>query len=210
MAGQPTCPCPGETLTAMPERDCVPRITRVRSIAIQRSGFNFDSAAAPTPNPIADLTSWQAYITALDDSQMVVFPLVRNFNIPEGSAETDGGYGDSTSGNAAFVGQAPAVASFYVEQMTKEQMAAAQNILCQPQVQMYMLLDNAVVAFETTADQVYKGFNLDRSALQNLSETLGPDVINKNPFNYPFQDERWDLDREVVPLNFNTNEIIPA
>jgi hypothetical protein len=89
------CPLPDEVTTIL-RVTCKENLGQVQRIGLQRAGFSFDANAAPTPNPITALASWEPLIIANDDTKLVITPYLENFVIPQPEALTRGGNDNTT------------------------------------------------------------------------------------------------------------------
>lgn len=125
------CLCTTGPLTNIDQDSCRSAIGQLVRFAFYKSGnVQFENTA----NNINTLASWTPYLTAVDDTHVIVSPLIDiGGAIAGGEPNTlDGGTGESARRNGAtsVAGFNPSTLSITFENLTKEQEAQIDQIMC--------------------------------------------------------------------------------
>ena len=156
------CNCPLPTaLTTIPALDCGVNLKQIQRLAFQRLGNQFGTGAAP-PNDITVLADWQTLIAAIDNTKIVVTPLIAgNPTIEAGAAITTGGGDNSTlNGVEEVEGVNPAPFSAEFKELTPAIELALKELTCEKSLTVYLFLEGGrIAAYEIDATN-QRGFLL--------------------------------------------------
>lgn len=148
-----SCPAPA-SLTAIPAQNCKFTLSQIARFGIYRTGYQrFDDlnatvpGTAGLPNPPGDqqamlLADWQTYVSATDNSKIVLTPLVGgNPTMTPGEAQTYGGNSNATlNGKAITLGFSDASFSAEFHMLSPEVVEAFSKLACETDLSVYLLL----------------------------------------------------------------------
>lgn len=126
------CNCPeNESLETVPYNPCLQIFGKDGRWAFQRlddAGNVFDGSNATTPNGIESETSWTALPDAVDDTKVVITPILEDVNFPEPDTLDDS---ENLDGAPIRVGQGPQEVTAIIRNPTPAQLAALQQLSCE-------------------------------------------------------------------------------
>lgn len=158
------CACPkASTLTEIVAELCGVDLSQIQKLGFQRSGYGFDVNDAVTPRDINDLSAWQAFLTATDDSKIVITPYIGgNPTITAGTPITNGGGDNSTlNGVVEVTDNNPAEFSAEFKSLNAATERALKTLRCEDSLVVYFFLKGGKIAVvEITADEAYEGFTV--------------------------------------------------
>lgn len=201
------CSCPKATaLTDVPTQDCPIDFSQIQRYGFQRGGNSFDTSAG-TPTDITLLADWQTLRTAIDDTKIVVSPLIgADPIITPGDPISNGGGDNSTlNGVEEITGTNPSSASATFNSLSPEIEKAMKALICEPDLTVYLFLKGGkIVAKKIVADQQYSGLPIQSFFFGDRgNEGFGTKDTNFMSFQLP---AGWSEDIEVfdaVDLDFN-------
>lgn len=197
------CNCPEPTsLTPIETENCRVDLKQVQRYAFQRDGYQFNSLGT-TPNPIIDLSSWQAFTTASDDSTIVITPSIGGDPIIEaGDKITTGGGDNSTlNGIEELEGVNPSNASAVFKSLSAKVEAQIKKLMCEKNLTVYFFLQGGKIAAVKLNANSAKGF-----ACQSLflSDRNNNGYGTRDTFNFSFSlPAGWSESLEIYTPNFN-------
>lgn len=157
------CNCPPQsTLADIVAEACGVDLKQIQRLAFQRKGTNFDSAGTPVSD-ILELSTWQALMTATDDTKIVVTPLIGGDpTIDPGDAITVGGGDNSTlNGVEEVEGVNPSTFSAFFKSLSSATELAMKTLMCEKSLVVYLILQGGRIAVaEITAGSEYAGFGI--------------------------------------------------
>ncbi len=158
------CACPkASSLTEIVADLCGVDLTQIQKIGFQRVGFGFNAADATLPADIMELADWQAFLTATDDSKIVITPFIGgNPTITAGAPITEGGGDNSTlNGVTRIPDNNPADFSTEFISLNSSTERALKALRCEDNLVVYFFLRGGKIAVtEVTAGSHYEGFGV--------------------------------------------------
>lgn len=202
------CNCPEPTtLTAIVAELCGVDLKQIQRLGFQRVGDVFDVGGLPTPFDIKELSAWQAKMTAVDSTKIVVTPLIGGDPIVEaGEAITNGGGDNSTlNGVEEIEGTNPSVFSCLFKSLSSKVEREIKALTCEKSLVVYFFLQGgAIAALEVTpgTPDVYEGIPV--SGQPFLSDRNVAGFGTKDTFNFRFSLPAGYSDKLVkIQPNFN-------
>ena len=131
------CVCPDEVLTTINVDNCEVQIGQIQKNLFQKLGNPFDTV---TDDP-ALLASWTTLLSAVDDTKVVVSPLIKSEpKIEPGGAVTKGG-GDNTTLNGVVLvtGNNPAKFSGKFSGLTADTIGQMRKLECDGNLGTYLV-----------------------------------------------------------------------
>lgn len=197
------CNCPEPTsLTPIETENCRVDLKQVQRYAFQRDGYQFN-ASGTTPNPIVDLSSWQAFTTASDDSTIVITPLIGADPVIEAGDKITTGGGDNSTLNGVeeLEGVNPSNASAVFKSLSAKVEAQIKKLMCEKNLTVYLFLQGGKIAAVKLSADAAKGF-----ACQSvfLSDRNNAGYGTRDTFNFSFAlPAGWSENLEIYTPNFN-------
>ena len=155
------CKCPkGASLTEIPvDADCQTNLEQVQKLLFQRPGYQFDTTAGAGATDPATKADWLALIAAVDDTKVVVTPLIKGEPvITPGEAITNGGGDNSTlNGVEEFNGVNPSVFTGLFKSLASATKRAMVELECEDLVVYMVNQYNQIIANEI-APGIFEGF----------------------------------------------------
>ena len=201
------CNCPKNTaLTEIPQQDCPFNLRQIQRYIFQRGGYLFDVAGTP-PSDIQLLADWQALKTVMDDTKVVITPLIGADPVIEsGDAITNGGGDNSTlNGVEENEGTNPASASAMFKSISPEIEKAMKNLICETDLVVYFVLQGGrIAAKKIEGSDQYTGFTAQSFFFSDRgNQGFGTKDLNTMTFQMP---AGWSEDIVIFDsdeLNFN-------
>lgn len=197
------CNCPAPTaLTEMVAENCGVDLKQIQRVALQRIGNVFDTSAG-TPTDPTLLADWQALMVAVDDTKIVVTPLIGGEpTIEAGDAITNGGGDNSTlNGVEEVEGVNPSLFSAIFKSLSPENEKALKALMCEKQLNVYFFLQGGRIAMKTiTADQT-TGF-VSRSIFISDRNNAGYGSKDTHSFRFNLV-EGWSEDLIIIDPTFD-------
>lgn len=197
------CNCPAPTaLTEMVAENCGVDLKQIQRVALQRIGNVFDTSAT-TPTDPTLLADWQALMVAVDDTKIVVTPLIGGEpTIEAGDAITNGGGDNSTlNGVEEVEGVNPSLFSAIFKSLSPENEKALKALMCEKQLNVYFFLQGGRIAMKTiTADQT-TGF-VSRSIFISDRNNAGYGSKDTHSFRFNLV-EGWSEDLIIIDPTFD-------
>lgn len=177
------CTCPANTsLTEIDALDCGIDLKQ-----IQKLGFQRTQATAPfkLANPITALASWQAFLTASDDTKIVVTPLIGGEPIIEAGDKITTGGGDNSTLNGVeeTEGVNPSTFSCIFKSLTPAIEKQMKALGCEKGLTVYLFLQGGNIACVNVATDERKGFEIQSFF---LSDRNNAGYGTKDTFNCSF------------------------
>jgi hypothetical protein len=193
------CPAPA-TLTEIGLITCGVDMNQIQRMAFQRIGSSFDGVASN----ILELADWQAFMTAVDDTKIVVTPLIGGDpTIEAGDAITIGGGDNSTlNGIEQVEGVNPSAFSCFYNSLSSEVEKAMKALICEPNLRVFFFLQGGKIACQEVAAPEYEGLLL--SGQPFISDRNNAGFGTKDTVNMSFSlAEGWSNDLQILSPNFN-------
>lgn len=155
------CNCPTPTsLTEIIASACGVNLKQIQRLAFQRIGSKFDSVS----NGILTLAAWQAFMTASDNTKIVVTPLIGADPVIEAGEAIKNGGGDNSTMNGVeeIDGVNPAEFSCVFKSLPSETEKSMKALMCEGQsLVVYFILQGGKIAVkQITSDTVHQGFRI--------------------------------------------------
>ena len=197
------CNCPAPTsLTAIIADACGVNLKQIQRLAYQRVGDNFDTATALTD--IKELADWQTKISAVDDTKIVVTPLIGGDPVIEpGEAITTGGGDNSTlNGVEEIEGVNPSAFTCIFKSLSSTVEKAMKALNCEKNLVVYLFLQGGRIAcVNIVTDVEQEGFPVQSVF---TSDRGNQGFGTKDTVNHSFQlSEGWSDDLVIITPNFN-------
>jgi hypothetical protein len=195
------CNCPAPTmLTSIGLITCGVDMTQIQRMAFQRIGDTFDGVVSD----ILELADWQTKMSAVDDTKIVVTPLIGGDpTIEAGEAITNGGGDNSTLNGAEEVeGVNPSSFSCFFKSLSAEVEKALKALICEPNLRVYFFLQGGKIACVDVTAPEYEAFLL--SGQPFISDRNNAGYGTKDTVNMSFNlAEGWSNDLVILEPNFN-------
>jgi len=206
--------CPLATsLTDIPSSSCPENIGQIQRFWFVRKGVVVFDTLAPytnsTPATIATLdpevlATWTILFSAVDDSHVVLTPLIGgDSTVTAGTPVTFGGGDNSTLSGETFVTAInPSDASVRFDSLTAAQIAAFRTLTCEGNgLEVYLISQEGKIWGSKTGD-LFKGFDCTNVVLGSLTNSgFGTRDSNTMTFQMPFD---WDETKAfLTPSDFN-------
>ena len=206
--------CPLATsLTDIPSSSCPENIGQIQRFWFVRKGVVVFDTLAPytnsTPATIATLdpevlATWTILFGAVDDSHVVLTPLIGGDSIvTAGTPVTFGGGDNSTLSGETFVTAInPSDVSVSFDSLTAAQIAAFRTLTCEGNgLEVYLISQEGKIWGSKTGD-LFKGFDCTNVVLGSLTNSgFGTRDSNAMTFQMPFD---WDETKAfLTPSDFN-------
>jgi hypothetical protein len=209
----PSCnECPA-VYEAIPATTCPNSYNDVVSLAIQRNGNIFLDAS----NDIRLLASWNVFIAASDDTQLVPTIRCNGFNAAAGTLERDGDRTNTPGGVGLNTGQINIEWNTSFTALEPLQFRAIENNFeCVVNQGIYLIAKNSVgckVHYDTDGVTILGYKPIPINDFQSGITT--PEVANggvERSFLYGvFDDEKWSKDVVFIPFtDFTFRDILPS
>lgn len=197
------CNCPpSSSLTEIVAEACGVDLSQIQRLAFQRTGYVFD-AGATTPNDILELSSWQAFLTATDDSKIVITPLIGGDpTIEAGEAITTGGGDNSTlNGVEEVEGINPSSFSCVFKSLSSTVEKQMKALICEKNLVVYLILQGGKIAVVEVSTNQKRGFDIQSVF---VSDRNNAGFGTKDTVNLSFQLKAgYSDDLVVLKPNFN-------
>lgn len=195
------CNCPAPTaLTDIGLLTCGIDMNQIQRMAFQRIGTTFDG----TLSNILELADWQALMTAVDDTKIVVTPLIGGDPVIEaGEAITNGGGDNSTlNGVEEVEGVNPSAFSCFFKSLPSDVEKAMKALICEKNLRVFYFLQGGKIACQEVTAPEYEGFLL--SGQPFISDRNNAGFGTKDTVNMSFSmAEGWSNDLAILSPNFN-------
>ena len=205
--------CPLATsLTDIPSSACPENIGQIQRYWFVRKGVVILDTVAPYTNatPVTVqfdpllLTTWNILFSAIDDSHVVLTPLIGGESvIAAGTPVTFGGGDNSTLSGETFVTAInPSDASVRFDSLTAEQISAFRKLTCEGSgLEVFLISQEGKIWGSQTGD-LFKGFDCTNVVLGSLTNNgFGTRDSNTMTFQLPFD---WDETKSTLtPSDFN-------
>lgn len=198
------CNCPAPTaLTAMIAENCGVDLKQIQRVAVQRVGSQFDKVHATAPTDPALLADWQAFMSATDDTKIVVTPLIGGEpTIEAGDAITNGGGDNSTlNGVEEVEGVNPSLFSCIFKSLSPENEKNLKALMCEKQLNVYFFLQGGRIAMKTIDADKTTGF-VSRSIFISDRNNAGYGAKDTHSFRFNLV-EGWSEDLVIVDPSFD-------
>lgn len=197
------CNCPQtSTLVEIIAETCGVDLKQIQKLGFQRRGFLFD-AGAVVPNDILELSSWQAFTTAIDDSKIVITPLIGGDPaIEAGEAITTGGGDNSTlNGVEEVEGVNPSSFGCVFKSLSSAVEKQMKALICEKNLVVYLFLQGGKIAVVQVSTGVNQGFNVQSVFVSDRSNA---GFGTKDTVTMSFQlEEGYSDNLIIVKPNFN-------
>ena len=197
------CNCPEpNSLTPIETENCRVDLKQVQRYAFQRDGYQFN-ASGTTPNPILDLSSWQAFMTATDNSTIVVTPLIGADPVIEAGDKIATGGGDNSTLNGVeeLEGVNPSNASCMFKSLSSKVEAQIKKLMCEKSLTVYLFLQGGKIACTKVSADVAKGL-ICQSVF--LSDRNNAGYGTRDTFKFSFaMPAAWSENLEIYSPTFN-------
>lgn len=197
------CNCPAPTaLTAIVAEACGVNLKQIQKLAFQRTGDSFESVTALTD--IKLLADWQTKISAVDDTKIVITPLIGGDpTIEPGEAITEGGGDNSTlNGVEEVEGVNPSSFSCIFKSLSSTVEAQLKALNCEKNLVVYFFLQGGTIACVEVVATEHEGFPVQSV----FTSDRGNNGFGTKDFvNFSFQlAEGWSDNLVIItPTDFN-------
>ncbi len=207
--------CPLATsLTDIPSSSCPENIGQIQRYWFVRKGVVVLDTLAPayansTPATLVgldplELATWNILFSAVDDSHVVLTPLIGgDSTVTAGTVVTFGGGDNSTLSGEQFVTAInPSDVSVRFDSLTAEQIAAFRKLTCEGNgLEVFLISQEGKIWGSQTGD-LFKGFDCTNIVLGSLTNNgFGTRDSNTMTFQLPFD---WDETKSAItPSDFN-------
>lgn len=198
------CNCPAPTTLT----EIIADLCGVNLKQIQRLGFQRRQSFFPfTDATIVDLAEWQTFLTANDDTKIVVTPLIGGDPIIEAGDKITTGGGDNSTLNGVeeLEGVNPSNFSAVFKSLSSVTETQIKKLICEKNLTVYLFLQGGNIACVSgdlsTATNGRNGFNCESVF---LSDRNNAGFGTKDTFNFSFAlPAGWSENLIVVKPNFN-------
>lgn len=195
------CNCPAPTsLTEIVAEACGVDLKQIQKLAFQRDGSIFDSGAT---SDILELSSWQGFTSASDDTKIVITPLIGGDpTIEAGEAITTGGGDNSTlNGVEEVEGVNPSSFSCLFKSLSSTVEKQLKALICEKNLVVYLFLQGGRIAVAELSAQTHTGFPIQSVF---VSDRNNAGFGTKDTVNMSFElQEGWSDNLVVLKPNFN-------
>lgn len=199
------CKCPGaDTLPSVGNVTCPETLGQVVRLAFQRVyDSNGDKVKFTTSSEITKKASWTAFLSASDDTKIVLTPLINAPTTEPGEPITDGGGNETAFGIEDVVGIDPTAFSATFRKVPQEIIKQLQELQCEQNLGVYLFDENgAIKALKGEGTDDYMPIPIFSFFVGDL-ELGGKESVDKNSISFKFR-PRWSSDtKNVVPEDFN-------
>lgn len=205
------CKCPlGTALPDIPKFTCGESFGQIQKLAFQRLRGTAGTANKFTAEkPIAKKASWDALLTAMDDTKIVVTPFLNAPTAEAGAARTFGGGNDSLGGIEEVVGSEPTPFTAVFRRLPQNIVKAMKELVCESQAHnlgVYLIDENGAVGAlsgETEGDYM----PVPVESLFIGDKTLGGfDAPDSNAIQFSFR-PNWSDDLKVIACEFDARDL---
>lgn len=205
------CKCPlGTALPDIPKFTCGESFGQIQKLAFQRLRGTAGTANKFTAEkPIAKKASWDALLTAMDDTKIVVTPFLNAPTAEAGAARTFGGGNDSLGGIEEVVGSEPTPFTAVFRRLPQNIVKAMKGLVCESQAHnlgVYLIDENGAVGAlsgETEGDYM----PVPVESLFIGDKTLGGfDAPDSNAIQFSFR-PNWSDDLKVIACEFDARDL---
>lgn len=197
------CNCPEPTaLTTIIAEFCGVDLKQIQKLAFQRT----QAIPSFTAASILLLATWQALLTAADDTKIVVTPLIGGDPVIEaGDAITTGGGDNSTlNGVEEVEGVSPSGFSAVFKSLSPAAEKTMKALICEKRLTVYLLLQGGRIACVQIGDPAtgFKGFEIQSFFLSDRNNA-GFGTKDTNRISFALK-EGWSEEMGFVkPTDFN-------
>lgn len=174
---------------------------------IQKLGFQRRQAAASfTATTILQLSEWQDYLTATDDTKIVITPYIRaNAQIEAGAAITTGGGDNSTlNGVEENEGVNPSRFSGQFKSLSPAVEKAIKALNCELDLTVYLFLQGGLIVCTEITSTTYNGITIQSFF---LSDRNNAGFGTKDTFNTSFAIPAGWSENICKPIKPNFNPL---
>lgn len=197
------CNCPEPTaLTTIVAEACGVDLKQIQRVAFQRVGNVFDGTLTPAID-IDDLADWQAFLSAVGDTKIVVTPLIGGDPIIEaGEAITTGGGDNSTlNGVEEIEGVNPSAFSCVFKSLSSTVEKQLKALICEKFLIAYLILQGGRIACALVETDVHTGFNI-QSIFVSDRNNAGFGAKDTVSMRFSLA-EGWSDNLVIIKPNFN-------
>lgn len=177
---------------------------------IQRLGFQRKQATAPfTEVTVKDLSAWQEYRTANDDTKIVVTPMIGGDPVIEAGEPITSGGGDNSTLNGVeeLEGVNPSSFSAVFKSLSSKVETEIKKLICEKTLVVYLFLQGgriAVVELPATGEPPVHGVDGFPCQSVFLSDRNNAGFGTKDTFNFSFSlPAGWSEGLVIVKPDFN-------
>lgn len=205
------CKCPlGTALPDIPKFTCGESFGQIQKLAFQRlKGTSGTVNKFTADKAITKKASWDTFLTATDDTKIVVTPFLNAPSAEAGAARTFGGGNDSLGGIEEVVGAEPTPFTAVFRRLPQSIVKAMKELVCESQAHnlgVYLIDENGAVgalAGETEGD--YSAIPVESLFIGD--KTLGGfDAPDSNAIQFSFR-PNWSDDLKVVACEFDARDL---
>jgi hypothetical protein len=197
------CNCPAPSaLTEIIAEFCGVDLKQIQRLGFQRGGDLFDSAGT-VPSDILLLSSWQAKMTATDDTKIVLTPMIGgDAVIQAGEAITTGGGDNSTlNGVEEVEGVNPSSFTCMFKSLSSTVEKQLKALNCERNLVVYLFLQGGRIAVVKITETQKKGFDI-QSVFVSDRNNAGFGTKDNVSMRFSLS-EGWSDNLEIVKPSFN-------
>lgn len=202
------CKCPAAALPNIPNFTCAESFGQIQKVAFQRlyksdGGKNSFTAE----NGIGKVSSWTPFLSAVNDTKIVLTPYVQAPTAEAGAARTFGGGNETLGGIEEVIGREPTTFTAVLRRVPQKIIKALKQLQCESDSQnlgVYLFDENGAIGAlqdQTTATTYYP---IPIRSLFFSDKTLGGlEAPDSNNVQWSFLPNWSDDLAIIVPENFN-------
>lgn len=203
------CKCPAaETLPNIPDFTCAESFGQIQKVAFQRLyKNNGEKNSFTTSARIGRKASWTPFISAPDDTKIVVSPYIQAPTAEAGAPRTFGGGNETLGGIEEIIGREPTQFTAVMRKMPQSLIKALKDLQCESDSQnlgVYLLDENGAIGALQDPKATTTYYPIPIRSLFIGDKTLGGfEAPDSNAIQWSFLPNWSDDLAIVVPEDFN-------
>lgn len=193
------CPLPSE-ISDLTDFDCPENWGQIQKVAFQRRDA-LSLFSGTGLNPIETLASWTAFLTAVDDTKIVITSFVEAFTILAGDPVLEGGGDNSTLNGVEIVaGRDPSTVEGMIKSAPQTTVIKdLKTLQCEGKLTAYFFNEfGNIIASEVVLDDDYNGFDVQSMFIGDKNNE-GFGTRDSNAFRFALKGNWSDTARVIIP-----------
>lgn len=202
------CKCPAAiALPNIPNFTCAESFGQIQKVAFQRLyKSNGDKNSFTTSTGIGEKTSWTTFLSADDDTKIVVSPYIQAPTAEAGAPRTFGGGNETLGGIEEIIGREPTPFTAVMRKMPQSLIKALKDLQCESDSQnlgVYLFDENGAIGALQDQKTEITHYPIPIRSLFIGDKTLGGiEAPDSNAIQWTFL-PNWSDDLAIIVPNFN-------
>lgn len=201
------CKCPAATkLPNIPDFKCAESFGQIQKVAFQRLYKNTGDKNSFATDGIGKYASWTPFLSADDDTKVVVSPYIQAPTAEAGAPRTFGGGNETLGGIEEIIGREPTTFTAVMRKMPQSLIKALKDLQCESDSQnlgVYLFDENGAIGALQDSGEEIKHYPIPIRSLFIGDKTLGGfEAPDSNAIQWTFL-PNWSDDLVIIKPDFN-------